>query len=422
MNHELIDRYQTVISPVIGHFTDLIIKKGEGCYLIDEHGKAYLDFACGIGVTSTGHCHPKVVAALQAQAEQLLHCSIGMGYYEQPIALAEALNTKISGDYQAYFCQSGAEAVEAALKLSLYVQKRGKLLSYRGGFHGRTMGALSVTSKQKYRDRYDALLGASVDFLEYPDPYRADWVIPDGSKDYYYNYLSRTGLFDDAVAAVIIECIQGEGGYIPAPFAYLKALEQLCKEQGIFLILDEIQSGIGRSGDWFSFQAADISPDIITLAKGLGSGVPIGACLAKTTHMQQWDTSHHGSTYGGNPFVCSAALATLEVLTPVLDSVASLGTEALVHLKNALANHPFVGDIRGRGLMIGIELVTDKTSKTPNPDLVTAIRKQCLDKGLLLIFCGEDGHIIRLIPPLVIDKQTLFNGLDILISVLNASY
>ena len=416
----LISRYQEVISPVIGHFTDKVFERGEGCFLIGKDHQRYLDFTSGIAVTSTGHCHPKIVAALKDQAEKLFHCSIGMGYYEAPVRLAETLNKMLEDAYQAYFCQSGAEAVEAAVKCALYVTQRPRLLSHTGGFHGRTMGALSMTAKEKYRVRYESLLGQKVDFLPYPDPYREVWANPEQSVETFRTILEKTALFTKEVAAVLIECIQGEGGYIPAPKNYLLALESLCKEHGILLICDEIQSGIGRTGKHFSFQHYGLSPDIITLAKGLGSGVPIGACLAKTEHMQKWDTSHHGSTYGGNALVCEVAQATLSVINPLLNKVETLGEQALLKLKNELKDHPYVGEIRGKGLMIGLELVQDKEKKVPNPDLVTQIRKACLDHGLLIIFCGEYGQVIRLIPPLIIDEETLIQGLDILISVLNA--
>eukprot|EP01047_Picozoa_sp_COSAG01_P000357 COSAG01_NODE_6_length_54687_cov_500.907599_26_plen_428_part_00 len=417
----LIQRYEKVISPVIGHFTDKVFCKGQGCYLIDEHDKAYLDFTCGIAVTSVGHCHPKVVAALKEQADRLWHCSIGMGYYDAPIKLSESLNSKLKGDYQAYFCQSGAEAVEAAIKCALYTTQRPKLISHIGGFHGRTIGALSVTSKQKYRDRYNALLGDQVSFIPYPDPYREDWAQPNTTEAQFKEHLVAQNCFHDDVAAVIVECIQGEGGYIPAPKAYLLALAELCQEKGILLICDEIQSGIGRTGHWFSFQHPDLNlrPDIITMAKGLGSGVPIGACLAKTEHMQKWDTSRHGSTYGGNALVCEVARTTLEVIDERLPQVANLGKIALAYLKKALAQHPHVGEIRGEGLMIGVELVKDKKSKAAHPDLVTQVRKACLEQGLLIIFCGEEGQVLRLIPPLIIDEETLMKGLTILTKVLN---
>lgn len=420
MNKYLIDRYQQVISPVIGHFTNLAIVKGEGCYLIDHRQKRYLDFTCGIGVTSTGHCHPKVIDAITNQASQLMHCSIGMGYYEGPVSLSERLNTYLPDSYMAYFCQSGAEAVEAALKLALYAQNRSQIISHTGGFHGRTMGALSVTFKHKYRERYDALLGQTVSFLPYPDPYRESWASPETTEQDYYTRLKSSHLFNDQVAAVIIECVLGEGGYIPAPVAYLNALSRICKENGIILIADEIQSGIGRTGQWFAFEHAGLSPDIITLAKGLGSGVPIGACLGKKAIMNKWDTSHHGSTYGGNPLVCAAANATLSVIEPCLDHVGQLGLKALDYLNHQLYEHPYVGQIRGRGLMIGIELVKNKQSKQPHPELVKKIRDACLSEGLLIIFCGEQGHVIRLIPPLIISNDELFHGLDILISALNA--
>ena len=414
-------RANQVLSPVIGRYTDIEISHGKGCYLYDTNDNAYLDFSSGIAVTSTGHCHPDIVKAIQNQAETLIHPCIGMGYYDKPIELAEKITQLLAPTpYSVFFNQSGSEAIETAIKLAMYVQKKNdpkkhKIVAFKGGFHGRTVGALSLTtSKLNYREGYESLL-YPVDFLDYPNTYRGSQTI-----DNMVTMINTTPLLNQNVAAVIIEPILGEGGYYIAPTPVLQALETRCQALGIYLIVDEIQTGIGRTGTWFYHQQCGISPDIITLAKGMGSGLPLATCMAKKEIMDNWPPGAHGGTYGGNPVTCAAGLATLSVIEPHLSDIAPLGTQAIQYLQKTIGNHPYIGDIRGKGLMIGIEFVQNKTTKVPHPTFMKQVMKICLEHHLIIISCGIHDNVIRLIPPLIIDQETLMKGLTIFTEVLQS--
>lgn len=413
----LIKRSHTCLSNVLGHFTELEITRGEGSYLIDYSDKKYLDFGAGIAVNATGHCHPDVVKAIKTQSETLLHGCAGVIYYEQNIALAEKLG-KISGDSlnSVFFTQSGTEAVEAALKCATYVRNKQQIIAFKGSFHGRTLGALSVTtSNKKYHDRYPLAYSDPI-VLKYPYFYRND--APLNTESGYLTYLNESLSKIDAstVAAIIIEPVIGEGGYIPAPASVLKVLRDWCSSTGVLLIFDEIQSGIGRTGEWFYFQHHGILPDILTTAKGIASGLPLGACISSKTIMDQWTTGSHGGTYGGNPLSCVAGSATLNVIEPILPTIKQLGDDAIQRLKSELKNHPNVGDIRGQGLMIGIEFILDE-NKLPASELVSNILSECLKQQLLVVSCGTHRNVVRLMPPLTISSDELNSGLDIFISV-----
>ena len=335
------------------------------------------------------------------------------------LPLTEKLNSILpSGPYSSFFCQSGSEANEAALKLVRYISKKSKVIAFEGGFHGRTYGSLSLTtSKRQYREGYDQLPG-NVDFFPFPYAYRCPWNKKDdkASIKESISQLKASPLFNDRVAAVFIEPVLGEAGYVPCPPEFLQTLSDLCKKHDILLVCDEIQTGIGRTGKWFSFEHAGIEPDVITLAKGLASGMPLGACLAKKELMNQWPSGAHGGTYGGNPVTCQAANASIDVLSNYVPEVDRLGQLALQFLNDRLSDHPHVGDIRGQGLMIGVELVIDKISKIPDTKLAQHILQTSIDKGLLLITCGN-GNVIRVCPPLIIDEKTLLKGLSILVDI-----
>lgn len=421
----LVDRANHVISPVLGHYTTLEVVRGEGCYLIGKDEKRYLDFSSGIGVCATGHCHPTVVEAIQKQAQTLIHGCIGVVYYAQPIELAEKIGKLLGHNLtNLFFTQSGSEAIESALKLAKYVTKKHKIVAFRGGFHGRTLGALSITtSKDSYQDGYAPLL-EGVTYFPYPYCYHCPFGLE--RKTCEVGCISKLESFfeglDDQVAAVVIEPILGEGGYTEAPAEFLKALEKHCRDRKILLIMDEIQTGFGKTGSWFAFQKAGITPDIVTLAKGMGSGLPIGACASTPELMSQWKTGAHGGTYGGNPVTCAASLATIAVLEDALPKISSLAKTAENLLNNTLASHPNVGDIRYMGLMIGIEIVKSKKDKTPDPDLKKKIMSACLDQNLIVIGCGIHDNVIRLIPPLIIDEETLVKGLEILVKCINETH
>ena len=415
-------RSSLVFSPVLSRYTSLEIERGEGSFIFSKTGEKYLDLASGIAVTATGHCHPEVVKAITHQASRFIHPCLGLGYYEAPVQLAEKLQSCIGKEYAVFFNQSGSEAVETSMKLARYVTEKPTFIAFEGGFHGRTLGALSLTtSKQKYRERYAPFL-ESVRFFPYPYTSRCPWGQDesDNSCDAAIDALHHSDIWDDSVAAVIIEPILGEGGYIPAPEKFLKALASLCKQKNILLIFDEIQSGIGRTGSWFYCQQLGIEPDIIVSAKGLASGMPLSACIAKKNIMDQWKPGAHGGTYGGNPVSCAAALATLNVIEPYLPDVIKKGKIAEQFLREKLSDNPIVGDIRVRGLMIGIELVSNKAQKTPHPTVIKSIIEGGLAKGIIVISCGIHDNVIRIAPSLLIEEDVFLNGLECLVSVINA--
>ena len=413
---DLVSRSISCLSKVLGHATQLEIEKGEGSYLIDYNGNRYLDFGAGIAVNATGHCHPLVVEAIKTQSEKLLHGCAGVIYYDQNITLAEKLGEITGGDLSSvFFTQSGTEAVEAALKCATYVRNKQEVIAFKGSFHGRTLGSLSVTtSNEKYLDRYP-LAYKNRTILEYP--YFKRNPAPINTEAGYLNYLEKSldSIDESKTAAVIIEPVLGEGGYVPAPTSVLKKIRDWCTKTGVLLIFDEIQSGIGRTGQWFCYQHHDIYPDILTTAKGIASGLPLGACISTPEIMDQWTTGSHGGTYGGNPLSCVAGTATLSVLEPMLNTIEDLGNHALQTLRTELNNHKNISDIRGIGLMIGIEFITD--DHLPHSDAVQFIRSKCLEKNLLLVSCGTHGNVIRLMPPLTVTLDELNQGLNTLISI-----
>lgn len=421
----LLDRGNEVLSPVLAHYTTLEVKSGKGCYLWDMTGQAYLDFATGIAVASTGHCHPDVVSAIQKQAATLIHACAGIVYYERHIALAEKLGEILGNPLTSvFFCQSGTEAIEASIKLAKYTSGKSGLIAFKGGFHGRTLGALSITSsKEKYKTGYEPLL-PDVYFSPYPYCYRCPYQKKHPSCSLYcLNEFEKTILQNGQnIAAVIIEPVLGEGGYIPTPTGFLKKLKEICEVKKILLIFDEIQTGFGRTGTWFYFQKENVIPDIIALAKGIASGLPLGACVASKELMSKWTTSAHGSTFSGNPISCAASLATIQVLSKALPTIAALGKKALKYLKKELQNSPIVGDIRAEGLMIGIEFVKDKNLKTPYPEIIKPIIQKCLENHLIVISCGIHDNVIRLMPPLIISEEDLLKGLAIFKDVIHATH
>ncbi|MFH1429838.1 MAG: aminotransferase class III-fold pyridoxal phosphate-dependent enzyme [Candidatus Margulisiibacteriota bacterium] len=388
--HPLVQRADKVLASVLGHYTELPVTHGEGTYLFGMDGKRYLDFATGIAVTSTGHCHPKVSKAICDQAKKLIHACAGVVYYEPNIALAEKLAAITPFENaKTFFTNSGSEAIEGALKLARYTTKKPKLVAFQGGFHGRTFGALSLTSsKKKYSEGYEPRL---------PDTH----IIP-------MDISALDALGPDKIAAVLIEPIQGEGGYIPAPKEFLQALRKYCSDNNILLIFDEVQSGMGRTGKWFAGEHYNVKPDILVLAKGIASGMPLGAFIADASLFDRWPTSAHGGTYTGNPVACAAALATIDVIKSekLLNHVTSVGEFIQKELAKLQADCPDIKDVRGMGLLIGIEF--------DNAETVTKVRKQCLEKGLILISCGIHDQVIRFVPPLNVTRIQVQSALSIL--------
>ncbi len=425
---DLIQRYKQVVPPVLGHYNDLEITGGKGAYLFSVDGKKILDFSCGIAVTSLGHCHPKVVSAVKKQLNNLDHICIGVAYYEKYIELAEKMKEITpEGLDMCFFCQDGSGAVEAAMKLAKYTTKKSGIISFTGSFHGRTFGAMSVTnSKEKYKKGYEPLM-ANVHEVPYPYCYRCQ--LPEGKpQDPDSCSLECIAAIEktveligaDKIAAVLIEPVLGEGGYVVPPDGYLKKIRELCNKSGIMLIFDEIQTGFGRTGKMFASESTDVTPDILCFAKAAANGLPLGGIIAKKEIMEKWLPGAHGGTYGGNPVCCAAALAVIETIkkSKLTVKAEKLGKYFTKQLKKLQKQYPLIGDVRGAGLMIGVELIKDNGD--PNPEKVASVMKSCLANGLLLISCGSHDQVIRFIPPLIVKKNQIDEALMIFENALKA--
>jgi 4-aminobutyrate aminotransferase len=406
---QIIERDHSVISPSYTRDYPLVAKSALGAMVEDPDGNTFLDFAAGIAVVATGHCHPDVVAAIQRQAGELIHMSCTDFYYEGMVDFAEKLAAIAPGKSpkRVYFGNSGTEALEAAIKLARYHTRRDKFIAFYGCFHGRTMGSLSLTaSKAVQRKRFGSLLGG-VFHTPYPNSYRGAYgVRPENAATdalaQIENELFKRIVDPEEVAAIVIEPIQGEGGYVMAPPEFLKGLEKLCRRHGILLICDEVQSGMGRTGRWWASEYAGVEPDIICTAKGIASGMPLGAVIAKADVMD-WTPGAHASTFGGNPVCIAAALATYKVLkSSAIANAAQLGEFIFGRTANWREKHKSVGDIRGKGLMIGIEFVRDQKTKEKAPDVRNHVIHAAFERGLLVLGAGENS--LRLAPPLIIDE------------------
>lgn len=400
---DLMAKDEEFLSRALYRVYHVVAEKGEGSYLYTTDGEKFLDLTCGIGVTQLGHCHPEITKAAQEQLSRLVHISC-VTHHTENIKLAEKLSEITPGKVNSsFFCNSGAEAVDGALKLSRKVNTgRPNIISFRGGFHGRTLGSISVSSsKVSMRKDFFPLL-PGVFFVEYPkkDPQKTFDEL---------EKLFKLELSPDSVSAMIIEPMLGEGGYIPAPKGFLKELRKICNEHGILLICDEVQSGIGRTGKWFACEHYEVEPDIITIAKGIANGLPMGAFSSRKELMDSMAPGTHGSTFGGNPVICAAALKTLEVIERenILEYVSSTGNEVIKHLRSEL---PANIDVRGMGFMIGIEL--------ENKEKADNILKECFNQKMLLLPCSPDQNAIRVIPPLNIEKSLLLNTVDKIISII----
>ena len=407
---QVLERDAKFMSPSYTRDYPLVAKRGHGAIVEDVDGNAFLDFAAGIAVCSTGHCHPKVVEAIQKQAAELIHMSGTDFYYESLPQLAERLVRTMPGaeHKKVFFGNSGTEAVEGAIKLARYATRRDKLIAFYGAFHGRTMGSLSLTaSKSTQRKGFGALL-SSVEHIHYPNAYRC--IHGHGPETCGAEILEMLQndmfkrLFDpEDVAAIIIEPIQGEGGYIPAPKFFLQELQSICRKHGILLIADEVQSGMGRTGKWWAYEHAGIEPDIITVAKGIASGMPLSAFIAKESVMK-WGPGAHGTTFGGNPVAIAASLATMDLIeSQYLANAGRMGEYIFGRTADWPKKFKIVGDVRGRGLMIGIEIVRDQRTKEKAANLRNAIVDLAFHKGLLVLGAGENS--IRLSPPLLVDEE-----------------
>jgi 4-aminobutyrate aminotransferase len=413
----LMARDRPVTSPSYPRDYPFVMSKGRGAEVWDVDGNRFLDFMSGIGVCSTGHAHPQVVQAIKDAADDFLHISSDY-WHERMTRLAERINqlNPVGEPAQSFLCQSGTEAVEGALKLARYVTGRPRFIGFLGGFHGRSMGSLAFTSSKYTQQAGFFPTMPGVTHVPYPNLYRPLFVGSDQSKaviDYLENVLFLSNLPPAEVAAVVVEPIQGEGGYLVPPDGFLAALRALCDRHGMLLIFDEVQCGIGRSGRMFASQHWGVTPDIMALAKGLASGLPLGAVVARRRHMEQWKRGAHGNTFGGNPLCCAAALATLELVErEYAANAATVGEYFIGRLRELQQRFPSIGDVRGKGLMIGMELVTDRASRTPARALCEAVLTRAFHNGLLLLSCGLST--VRFIPPLMINRQHVDEAMTML--------
>lgn len=419
----IIERDRKTLSPSYTRCYPLVAERGEGAIVEDPDGNRFLDFNAGIAVASTGHCHPEVVAAIQRQAAKLIHMSGTDFYYQNMVELAEKLADIAPGDVprRVYFGNSGTEAVEAALKLARYTTGREKFMSFFGGFHGRTMGSLSLTaSKYVQKQGFGSLL-AGVHHAPYPDAYRLR-MGPVEAANYCLNYIEdtlfRTVLPANEVAAIIVEPVQGEGGYVVPAREFFNGLRDIGERNGILLICDEVQSGMGRTGRWWAADHFDFVPDIVTCAKGIASGMPLGAMIARADLMT-WKPGAHASTFGGNPICVEAALATIRLLEEgLMDNAAALGGYMMERMRQWPSRFGHVGEVRGLGLMIGVEIVEDRDSRRRAPLLRDRIERMAFERGVLVLGAGPSA--IRLSPPLVITRDQADCAMDVLEACLAA--
>src|SRR3984893_10817253 len=407
------------ISPSYTRGYPLVARRGRGAMIEDVDGNVFLDFSAGIAVVATGHCHPEVVAAIQQQAAELIHMSGTDFYYPNLVELAEKLAAIAPGKEpkRVYFGNSGAEAIEAAIKLVKYHTKRDKLIGFHGAFHGRTMGALSLTASRSIQRKGFGTLLSGVFHMPFPDTYRGTYgVRPEcASADclsYLENELFRRRVDPDEVAGIFIEPIQGEGGYLPAPVEFLQGLQRICRKHGILLVADEVQSGMGRTGKWWASDHAGIEPDIICTAKGIASGMPLSAIIARASVMN-WTPRAHASTFGGNPVCIAASLATIGLLERnYISNAAQMGEFIKGLTTDWTTRHKIVGEVRGKGLMIGIEFVRDQKTKEKANDLRNKLVQMAFHEGLLVL--GSGDTTLRLCPPLLIDEAQADFALDTL--------
>jgi len=410
------------ISPSYTRSYPLVAKQGRGIVVTDVDGNEFFDFSAGIAVTSTGHCHPDVVAAIQKQAGELIHMSGTDFYYESMITLAERLSkiAPMPGPHRIYYGNSGTEAVEAALKLARYHTKRQNVIAFFGAFHGRTMGSLSLTASKPQQKRRFGTGVPGVTHVRYPDIYRG---CEGGAQDaeafalgcarFIEDKLFKTTLAPEEVAAIFVEPVQGEGGYVVAPPVFMRELRRICDKYGILLVADEVQSGAGRTGKWWAIEHTGVQPDIVCMAKGIASGMPLGIMMSRADIMD-WVPGSHASTFGGNPVCIAAALATLDVIEKecLLANSAEVGNHMLKRMADWPRKHKLVGDVRGRGLMVGVEIVKDKKTKEYGADERDRIIELAFERGVLFLGCGPST--IRIAPPLVVSKDEADVAVDVL--------
>jgi 4-aminobutyrate aminotransferase len=418
------------VPPVWARYTDLVVERGIGSWIETIDGERYLDYTCGIGVTNTGHAHPRVAAAIAEQAGRIIHAQQNILYHKPGLELHERLPRTFpdlrEGEQAGLFLSnSGAEAIEASVKLAKYATRRPAIIAFRGGFHGRTHGAMALTSSGvKYRGHFEPLLGG-VHFAPFPYALRnptgrdADAAVAFSLAG--IEELFATVIYPDDVAAFLVEPILGEGGYVVPPDGFLPALREMADRHGILLIADEVQSGMGRTGRMWATDWYDARPDIVVIAKGIASGMPLSGIMARRELLERFGPGSHGGTYGGNAVACAAAVATLDVIDSegLLANAARQGERLLAGLRQAAEGHSCVAEVRGRGLMIGIELAQGP-ELTPRPDLAKAILHEAFERKLLLLGCGTYGQVVRVIPPLVTTDEEVETAIGVISESLEA--
>jgi 4-aminobutyrate aminotransferase len=413
----LLARDAQVVSPSYPRDYPFVMDYGRGAEVWDVDGNRFIDFAAGIAVTSTGHAHPQVVQAIKEAADKFIHISSDY-YHELQIRLGEKMSdiAPMSEPAMTFFTNSGTESVEGALKLARYVTGRPRFIGFLGGFHGRSMGSLAFTASKTTQQAHFFPTMPGVTHVPFPNNYRPVFAGADQGQavlNYIENALFQSNLPANEVAAVLLEPIQGEGGYIVPPDSFLPGLRDLCDRYGILLIADEVQSGLGRTGKMFAVEHWEVQPDMIATAKGLASGMPIGTVTARKSLMEQWALGAHGNTYGGNPICCAAALATIDLIEKEYkDNAAKVGQYLLAKMGDLVARYPMIGEVRGKGLMIGVEFVKDPLTKEPAKKFVEAVIHEAFHHGLLLLSCGFST--IRLMPPLMINQDLADEAVEIL--------
>ena len=408
------------VSPSISRFYPLVVESGHGPLIKDVDGNQFVDFAAGIAVLSTGSTHPKVVEAIKRQAEKFVHFSYTDFYYDNIVDLSKKLVSLVPGDFEkmVYYGNSGAEAIEAAMKLTRNYTKRPIFLAHSGGFHGRTMGALSLTASKPIQRKGSLPLVPDTVHFPFPYCYRCPWKQTFPECDYYCVEYFKEQYLDtfvpvDEVAAYFFEPIQGEGGYVPAPPDYFKKMEFLRKD-GVLFVADEIQTGVGRTGKFFGIEHFGIVPDVVAVAKGIASGLPLSATVAKAEIMEKWKPGQHASTFGANPVAVEAAIATLDVISSerLMENARKVGGKAKKRLLEMKAKYEIVGDVRGMGLFLGVEIVKDKRTKKRGEEEAKRIIDHCFHHGLLVITAGR--NTLRIVPPLNVSEDVMEEGLDIM--------
>ena len=405
------------MSPVWSRIFAIQSERAEGSYIYGEDGRKYLDFTCGIGVTNTGHCHPKVVEAIRKQAGMFLHAQANIVIHKPMMQLIEELRTIVPPSIDGFFfSNSGAEAVEGAMKLARNATGKNSVIVFSGSFHGRTAGTMALTTSKTVYKMGPQLLPSGVYVAPYPYAYRLG--MSETQATHYaleaVEELLATQIAPSDVAAILIESVLGEGGYVPPPAGFLKGLREICNKHGILLILDEIQSGFGRTGEWFAFNHYDVEPDIMTVAKGIASGLPLSGVFSSLDLMKKWPGGSHGGTYGGNAIACAAAVATIQAMREenMLENAQQRGTQLQTGLRKLQEEYEQIGDVRGLGLMIGSEFEVEGKFKNAKP-LVKEIIHAAEERGLLLLSCGTYDSTIRWIPPLNVTEGQVSDALNV---------